>query len=212
LRAIFNFAANQYQGEDGQSIVGTNPVKFLSHARSWYRVERRQTVIKRHQLVDWQEGLARLSESYSAAQAMLWQDYFLLILLTGMRRTEAASIRWEDVDMKARAFILRDTKNRDSHTLPMSDAIYSLFERRQQVACNPFVFPADSGSGHLTEPRKAMLKVVELSGVTFTVHDLRRTFITTAESLDIAAYALKRLLNHKTGNDVTDIRKLTVNK
>jgi integrase len=36
----------------------------------------------------------------------------------------------------------------------------------------------------------------------FSLHDLRRTFITTAESLDIPAYALKRLLNHADG-DVT---------
>jgi integrase len=37
----------------------------------------------------------------------------------------------------------------------------------------------------------------------FTLHDLHRTFITIAESLDIPAYALKRLLNHKDPNDVT---------
>lgn len=37
----------------------------------------------------------------------------------------------------------------------------------------------------------------------FTLHDLRRTFITIAESLDIPADALKRLLNHKMSNDVT---------
>jgi integrase len=48
-----------------------------------------------------------------------------------------------------------------------------------------------------------MLKVAELSGVPFTIHDLRRTFITIAESLDIPAYALKRLLNHATTNFVT---------
>lgn len=35
------------------------------------------------------------------------------------------------------------------------------------------------------------------------MHDLRRTFITVAESLDIPAYALKRMLNHKMQNDVT---------
>ncbi len=35
------------------------------------------------------------------------------------------------------------------------------------------------------------------------MHDLRRTFITIAESLDIPAYALKKLLNHKMTNDVT---------
>ncbi len=32
---------------------------------------------------------------------------------------------------------------------------------------------------------------------------MRRTFITIAESLDIPAYALKRLMNHKMSNDVT---------
>ncbi|STX50744.1 phage related integrase [Legionella busanensis] len=48
-----------------------------------------------------------------------------------------------------------------------------------------------------------MLKVAELSGIPFTIHDLRRTFATIAESLDLPAYALKRLLNHKMTNDVT---------
>ncbi len=55
----------------------------------------------------------------------------------------------------------------------------------------------------MVEPRKQMAKVIQESGVHFTVHDLRRTFITVAESLDISAYALKRLLNHKMNNDVT---------
>jgi len=38
-----------------------------------------------------------------------------------------------------------------------------------------------------------MAKVIETTGIQFTVHDLRRTFITIAESLDIAAYALNLL-------------------
>ena len=39
----------------------------------------------------------------------------------------------------------------------------------------------------------------------FTLHDLRRTFITVAESLDISIYTIKRLVNHKidNSNDVT---------
>ena len=41
------------------------------------------------------------------------------------------------------------------------------------------------------------------SVIQFTVHDLRRTFITIAESLDISAHALKRLLNHKMTGDIT---------
>ena len=45
--------------------------------------------------------------------------------------------------------------------------------------------------------------VIKATGIHFTVHDLRRTFIIIAESLDTPAYALKRLLNHKMTNDVT---------
>ena len=47
------------------------------------------------------------------------------------------------------------------------------------------------------------MKIRSNSGVHFTVHDLRRTFITIAESLDISAYAVKSLVNHSTGGDVT---------
>ncbi|RUQ85047.1 integrase [Legionella septentrionalis] len=48
-----------------------------------------------------------------------------------------------------------------------------------------------------------MANVTKFSGIHFTVHDLRRTFITIAEGLDISAYALKRLMNHKMNGDIT---------
>lgn len=203
LRAVFNFAVHEYQLENGQPIISVNPVEYLSHTRSWFRVDRKNTVIKSHQLAEWHEGLMRLTEQEDYPQAMMWRDYFLLILFTGLRRMEAASLPWKDIDFKARTFTVQDTKNREIHTLPMSDFLYELFLRRRQSKTSEFVFPAPSKTGHIMEPRKAMLKVAELSGVTFTVHDLRRTFATTAESLDLPAYALKRLLNHKMTHDVT---------
>ena len=63
--------------------------------------------------------------------------------------------------------------------------------------------PAPTVKGYMDDPNKQMKLVVQESGVTFTPHDLRRTFITVAESLDISAFALKRLANHKMANDVT---------
>lgn len=125
----------------------------------------------------------KLAEQEDYPQAMMWQDYFLLILFTGLRRKEAASLPWKDIDFKARTFTVQETKNREIHTLPMSSFLYELFLRRKQFKTSEFVFPALSKNGHIMEPRKAMLKVSELSGVTFTVHDLRRTFATTAEMI-----------------------------
>ena len=132
------------------------------------------------------------------------QDYFLLILFTGLRRSEAATMKWEDVDLLGRTFTVHDTKNRTSHTLPMSDFLYELFMRRKHTMMNEYVFPSKSSIGCLSDPRKALLKIIELSGIKHTIHDLRRSFITIAEKLDIPHYALKRLLNHKMKSDITE--------
>ena len=56
---------------------------------------------------------------------------------------------------------------------------------------------------YLIEPLRHVQRVIKISGVSFTLQDLRRTFITIAESIDTSAYALKRLVNHKMTNDVT---------
>lgn len=45
-------------------------------------------------------------------------------------------------------------------------------------------------------------KVITASGVKFYLHDLRRTFTTTAAELGIDGYLIKRLLNHRRNNDV----------
>ena len=65
------------------------------------------------------------------------------------------------------------------------------------------MFPGTGKHGHIVETKRFLTRVAERSGVKFTLHDLRRTFITIAESLDIPHYALKRLLNHRVGGDVT---------
>ena len=86
-------------------------------------------MIKNHQLIAWHEGLTKLGEQEDYPQAIMWKDYFLLILFTGLRRMEAASLRWPDIDFKAKTFTVQDTKNREIHTLPMTDFLYELFQR-----------------------------------------------------------------------------------
>ena len=196
LRALFNFAAGQYEDAAGRSLITENPVKRLSQARAWYRVERRQTFIKSHELAAWSQGVMDL-------QNETLRDYLLLILFTGLRRQEAAQLQWSQVDLKAKTLTISDTKNRESHSLPLSDYLHNLLMRRKQASDSDYVFPGPGKGGYIIEPRKQMAKVIETTGIQFTVHDLRRTFITIAESLDIPAYALKRLLNHKMSGDVT---------
>lgn len=196
LRALFNFAAGKYEDAQGRSLITETPVKRLSQTRAWYRVERRQTFIQAYELKAWYQGVQKLENGGL-------RDYFMLVILTGLRRQEAASLRWEQVDMKAKTLRIIDTKNNVPHTLPLSSYLRNLLQARLAAANSDFVFPAQSATGHIMESRKQIEKVVASSGTPFTIHDLRRTFITVAEGLDIPAYALKRLLNHKMHNDVT---------
>lgn len=120
-----------------------------------------------------------------------------------MRRQEAATLRWDQVDLNAKTLTVLDTKNHESYTLPLSGYLYELLLSRCQNRINEYVFPGKGATGHIIEPRKQMANVTKLSGIHFTVHDLRRTFITIAEEIDISAYALKRLMNHKMSSDIT---------
>ena len=53
------------------------------------------------------------------------------------------------------------------------------------------------------EPRPAINAVRKASGQTFCLHDLRRTFASIANGLDINYYSVKALLNHAASGDVT---------
>ncbi len=196
LRALFNHAMSKYEDEQGNPIIALNPVDRLSQTRAWYKVERRQTWIKPHQLKDWYQATLQLNRETT-------RDLLHLLLFTGLRRSEGSRLTWDMVDLEERSITIPDTKNRETHILPLSDFLYALFKRREAEKSSPFVFPSESDMGYLKEPKTAVKRVSKLSGVPFTLHDLRRTFITLAESLDIPAYALKRLLNHKDPNDVT---------
>lgn len=209
LRAVFNHSMEQYEDENGKPIIQVNPVDRLSHTRSWYRIERRTTLLKSHQLAGWLAATEQINPTT--------RDYFQLLLFTGLRKMEGASLSWDDVDLKAKTLTVKDTKNRDPHHLPLSDYLQTMLERREKErGGSEWVFPGKRPGKHLSEPTGATKRVIKLSGYTFTLHDLRRTFITMAEGLDVSAYALKRLANHRMVNDVTagyiisDVERLRV--
>ena len=192
LRAVYNFA-NAILDDS----LPVNPVKHLSNINQWFKIERRQTVVNEPDLPKWFEGVNNIENP-------IIKDYLLLLLFTGARKTETNSIRWEDVDMDNKTFVLIKTKNGKPLHLPMSDYIYQLFLNRQALRENDFVFPGRGKSGHLVEPRRQMDKVTTATGVSFGLHDMRRTYISAIDGI-VGFYELKRLLNHSAkAGDVTD--------
>ena len=197
LRSLINFAAGQYENGDGKPLIKDNPVSIITQTKTWYRVERRQTIIKNHDLASWFDAVDSLNGD-------LVKDYLKVLLFTGLRRQEAMKLRWDQVDLKAKTLTIIDTKNRNPLTLPLGPFILKLLKARKSNATDsPFVFPGIGKTGHLVESKHQTAQVTKESGVKFCLHDLRRVFINTAESLDISSYAVKQLVNHSIGGDVT---------
>lgn len=191
LRTVYNFAMVSNE------TLPPNPVNALSRTKSWFKDIRRQTLIKPSQLKDWYTAVIQVDN-------IDVRDYLLLLLFTGMRKNEGLSLRWEHIDFAEKTIVIPDTKNGKSLSLPMSSFIYDILKNRKQfIKESEWLFPSTGVTGHLVEPKKVVHKIIEKSGVSFTLHDLRRTFITVAESLDISSYAVKQLVNHSTGGDVT---------
>jgi integrase len=197
LRAVFNHALAKYEDAKGKPVITLNPVERISRTRAWYPIERRRTLIKPHELPAFFEATQELAYDVT-------RDYIHFLLFTGLRKSEGAGLKWSDVSLEDRTFTIPDTKNREPHTLPLSNYLFDLLKRRKDDASDPiWVFPSPMLDGPLRDPKQAMAQVGEGMGKHVTFHDLRRTFITIAESLDIPAYALKQLLNHRNPNDVT---------
>lgn len=204
LRAIINVAQYHYEAPDGTPLLPDNPVRRLSQTRAWNRVARRTTYIKPAQLAPWFARVLHLKADRERRESCAIADWLIVTVLTGLRRNEGLRLQWCDVDFDHKTLTVRDTKNHSDHTLPLSDYLVDLFKARREADKDAlFVFSSYGAEGYLIDPRKQLDRIVKDSGVTFTPHDLRRTFITVAESLDIPAYALKRLLNHKMSNDIT---------
>ena len=196
LRALMNFAMGQYENSKGKPLVSVNPVSRLSETKAWHRIKRRQTIIDKSDLPKWFQGIRSLRNED-------FRDYLTLLLLTGVRRSEGFQLRWSDIDLRNKTFIIQDTKNHNPLSLPMGDFLYKMFKERKKTSKSEWVFPGTGRTKHMVDPKGALKEIKETTGIKFSFHDLRRLFITTTDSLDISTYSMKALVNHSLNGDVT---------
>jgi integrase len=125
----------------------------------------------------------------------------LFALFTGLRRNEILTLKWGDINIESEYFCVTDTKNGLDLELPITPVLKTIFEEQLKRSISPYVFGADNSFGQVREPKKVINKIKAHCQSACSFHDLRRTFATTAENLDIGTYKLKRLLNHASGRD-----------
>lgn len=202
FQSMWNYNRASTARKDGTPVLPECPVRRVREVKAWNPENRRQTYLNGEMLQKWFSALDSLEGGEHEEACRTFKDYAELLLRTGLRRSEGAALRWENLDQGTKVFTVINTKNGSNHVLPMSRQVAAILERRYTMRTSEFVFPSNSKSGHLSDPRKFLIKTRKLIGQDWTWHDLRRTFATIAERLDTSHYALKRLLNHSV-EDVT---------
>lgn len=205
MRALFNFAKYEYRGNENEIIYKENPVKILSHLRNWNHVPRKQTRISKSRLGDFFATIRAFREEAEVLNDLFTSsvcDFVEMAIFTGLRKSELLNLTWDAINLPERSYFISKTKNGTPLELPIGDKLLTIFKNRlAQKTDSDYVFNSNGTYGRVIEPKKVIAKIGEKAAITFTLHDLRRTFTTTAEGLNVGTYTIKRLLNHKTKRD-----------
>lgn len=201
LRALFYFVGVAPN-------PAANPKKKGPGGAFLFDDKRKRTRIAPKEMPEWWGAVSAMQGRRSDSGARDASDLLRFLLLTGLRAGEACGLRWDGVNVAEGIITVRDTKNRNDHVLPLGSLLREIIERRHQSrASAEYVFASkeNPSAPYSYNTLRGWFDVIAAeSGVRITAHDCRRTFASIAESLDISAFAVKRLLNHRTGNsDVT---------
>ena len=130
------------------------------------------------------------------------RDCLEFLLYSGLRKSSAFNVRWDDVDVEHRVLHVATTKGDEPFDLPMNSQMIEIVKRRlaeRDLYAKPWLFPsATSATGHIEK-----LPVPKVADLEWVVHDLRRTFITRAVAVAGGTYRVKLIVNHKLPGDVT---------
>lgn len=127
-------------------------------------------------------------------------DYYMLALLTGARRSNLCSMRWDAIAGDVWTVSAEESKTGTPLEVVLVPEALAILESRDKSS--PWVFPSAKAScGHLVEPYLWLYEIkrrMEELGVTkqFHIHDLRRTFATNLTARGVSLTVVGKALGH----------------
>ena len=126
-------------------------------------------------------------------------DIVRVLFLTGQRATEISDLRWDEIDFEKDVIRLppHRTKNRRSHTIPMSSMVRSILEARQQNGRDYVFGIAERGFSGWSKAKARLDEAIKIPE--WKIHDLRRTCATGLGELGVYPHVIEAILNHISG-------------
>ncbi|MFT5186421.1 MAG: integrase [Porticoccaceae bacterium] len=182
--AVWSFASAKY------GVTAINPTLRLKAMGGMHHIKPKDGTVPDVMQPKWWAAVEALDDREAAAA-------LVFIALTGCRRGEALKLKTSDIDWHANTVTFPDTKNGSAHRLPLCRRLYAFL----RVHC-----VGREGVAFDVTVRRIELTVDGLAkqlGFKWTIHDLRRTFVTVAQRTLNDLATVKRLVNHSDGGDVT---------
>lgn len=131
-----------------------------------------------------------------------------ILVLTGCRRDEVREARWAEVDLSARTWLIPShrTKNGREHLVPVTESMAAILEAMPRIAGRAGLLFTTTGetpiSGLAKYKRRlhdAMTRELGKEPLRWTLHDIRRTFVTGLQRLGFPMEVAEATVNHKSG-------------
>jgi len=169
LSSMFNRARSDW-GYDG-----ANPAEKVRP----FKERKRERFMDAHELPAFFQSLAQ-------EQNETIRDYIYVSLLTGGRRANATSMRWDEIDWTRNEWNISAEKAKSGEplTVVLTPVVVDILTKRRAESLkagspeesNEWVFPGNGKTGHLVESKTAWKRILKRAQLTdLRLHDLRRT-------------------------------------
>jgi len=180
VSSLYNFAIME------RSHALTNPAEKIKK----YPENERDRFLQSDELPRFFDALAKEENSDM-------REYFLVALLTGVRRSNVLAMRWDEINLERGEWRII-TKGNSTQIVALSPEVVAILNGRQQAADSEWVFPSTGKTGHLVEPKKAWQRLLDRAGLSdLRIHDLRRTLGSWQAKTGASLLTIGKSLNHK---------------
>ena len=193
LRGLLRWASAQ---PELRALVDRDAGRAPAIVESLPAAKRRMDVLEAAQVEAWWQAVQRLPNPTASA-------YLRALLLTGARREEMATLRWDAVDFRWCKLTIAD-KVDDTRIIPLSRYMAAMLAgiprgRMPDGTPNPYVFSSSSAkAGRSVDVRASLARELREAGIdALTPHGLRRSFSLLGEAAGAPAGAIAQVMGHK---------------